>query len=80
MAILSDTKKRRPKQDLGLNISHKNENEDMNVDKRFEKVFSDPRFRKLPANRTKITIDKRFKSMFTDKKFSFSSKSSYYGS
>jgi hypothetical protein len=44
------------------------------VDKRFGKVFRDPRFRKPPIQRSKIVIDKRFKNIFTDKRFSSSSK------
>jgi hypothetical protein len=67
----SGMKKQRPNDYLDWNT---NEKDDMKVDKRFERVFRDPRFRKLPANRTKIVIDKRFKSMFTDKNFSMTSK------
>jgi hypothetical protein len=41
----------------------------MKIDKRFERVVRDPRFRRLPPNRTKVTIDERFRDMFTEEKF-----------
>lgn len=38
-------------------------------DKRFNTVFSDPKFKKLPKHERKVKIDKRFQSMFTHDSF-----------
>ncbi|XP_054707602.1 ESF1 homolog [Uloborus diversus] len=38
-------------------------------DERFNHILTDPRFRKIPRNVSKIKIDKRFKNMFKDGKF-----------
>jgi hypothetical protein len=48
-------------------------------DDRFNKVFSDPRFMKVPQKLKKIEIDDRFKSVLTDKKFNIVSKVDKYG-
>lgn len=38
-------------------------------DNRFNTVFSDPKFKKLPKHERKVKIDKRFQSMFTHDSF-----------
>lgn len=38
-------------------------------DKRFAKMGSDPKFKRLPKDERKVKIDKRFQSIFNDKRF-----------
>lgn len=40
------------------------------MDDRFDHVFKDPRFQRVPVKEKKLKIDKRFKGMFNDKRFS----------
>ena len=49
------------------------------VDKRFDKVFSDPRFMVAPKKVTKVKIDSRFKGMFKEKQFNVVAKVDKYG-
>ncbi|XP_048229987.1 pre-rRNA-processing protein ESF1 isoform X2 [Ricinus communis] len=42
-------------------------------DPRFASIHTDPRFQKVPKQRTKVEIDSRFSRMFTDKSFGSSS-------
>ena len=51
----------------------------MSSDKRFEKVFSDPRFMVAPKKVSKVKIDSRFKTMFKDKEFNVVQKVDKYG-
>jgi NUC153 domain len=44
-------------------------NADILQDKRFKKIYSDPRFRKLALKERKIQLDDRFKAMFTQPEF-----------
>ncbi|KAK8797428.1 hypothetical protein WA158_004636 [Blastocystis sp. Blastoise] len=39
-------------------------NEDIINDKRFKNVFSDPKFKEIKSNKTKIAVDKRFEKVF----------------
>jgi hypothetical protein len=38
-------------------------------DPRFSRLHSDPRFQRMPKNKTKVAIDSRFSHMFSDKNF-----------
>lgn len=38
-------------------------------DKRFTKLFTDPKYRNVPKKQRKVKIDDRFQSLFKDKKF-----------
>lgn len=40
------------------------------ADPRFAKVHTDPRFMRMPKNKSKVAIDSRFSHMFSDKNFS----------
>lgn len=40
------------------------------MDDRFDHVFKDPRFQRVPVKEKKLKIDQRFKGMFNDKRFS----------
>jgi len=51
----------------------------MSADKRFEKVFSDPRFMVAPKKVSKVKIDSRFQTMFKDKQFNVVAKVDKYG-
>jgi len=48
-------------------------------DKRFEKVYSDPRFMVAPKKVSKVKIDKRFEGMFNKKEFNVVAKVDKYG-
>ena len=48
-------------------------------DKRFDKVFSDPRFMVAPKKVSKVKIDKRFEGMFKEKSFNVIAKVDKYG-
>ena len=48
-------------------------------DKRFDKVFSDPRFMVAPKKVSKVKIDKRFEGMFKEKQFNVIAKVDKYG-
>ena len=49
------------------------------TDKRFDKVYSDPRFMVAPKKVTKVKIDKRFEGMFKKKEFNVVAKVDKYG-
>ena len=51
----------------------------MSSDKRFDKVFSDPRFMVAPKKVSKVKIDKRFEGMFKEKSFNVIAKVDKYG-
>lgn len=48
-------------------------------DHRFSHLLSNPRFKKLSKNETKVKIDERFKSMFEDEKFNIKCHVDKYG-
>ena len=48
-------------------------------DRRFDKVFTDPRFMVAPKKVTKVKIDKRFEAMFSKKEFNVVAKVDKYG-
>jgi hypothetical protein len=48
-------------------------------DSRFDSIYSDPRFIKVPQKQKKLEIDDRFKSVLTSKKFNQISKVDKYG-
>ena len=48
-------------------------------DKRFDKVFSDPRFMVAPKKVSKVKIDSRFQGMFKEKEFNVVAKVDKYG-
>ena len=51
----------------------------MSSDKRFDKVFSDPRFMVAPKKVSKVKIDSRFQGMFKEKQFNVVAKVDKYG-
>jgi len=51
----------------------------MSADKRFDRVYSDPRFMVAPKKVTKVKIDKRFEGMFNQKDFNVVAKVDKYG-
>lgn len=51
-------------------MSKQNKKIEKDVDPRFAKVFSDPKFTNIPKNIQKVQInDDRFEKMFSDKSF-----------
>eukprot|EP00939_MAST-03C_sp_MAST-3C-sp1_P000718 g718.t1 len=62
-------------------MSRRNEDGKMKAvtDPRFQRVHTDPRFRRQRKSQTKVKIDNRFKGMFEDPDFNVSSKKDKYG-